>query len=200
MAAFNARLKQSASFMSGTQRFYRRVVARQINIRVSADVYDVLETVRYLRDLRGMKELLDGPGEFRVGRLGGCERATGPRSSAREPGRGVATTERSHAVGRRITTLRETPFARVPPSMVVAQFLNSFARTQRCPSRHSQAWRSRSSRSAMRCAGPSRELRGPLANLLGSGVRSYLDGAATNGQRAIPVRPVSEGRRSDHSP
>ena len=34
-------------------------VTRQINIRVSSDVYDVLETVRYLRDLRGMKELLE---------------------------------------------------------------------------------------------------------------------------------------------
>lgn len=34
-------------------------VTRQINIRVDSDVYDVLETVRYLRDLRGMQELLE---------------------------------------------------------------------------------------------------------------------------------------------
>jgi len=32
---------------------------RQVNIRVDRDVYDVLETVRYLRDLRGMQELLE---------------------------------------------------------------------------------------------------------------------------------------------
>ena len=32
---------------------------RQVNIRIDRDVYDVLETVRYLRDLRGMQELLE---------------------------------------------------------------------------------------------------------------------------------------------
>ena len=32
---------------------------RQVNIRVDRAVYDVLETVRYLRDLRGMQELLE---------------------------------------------------------------------------------------------------------------------------------------------
>jgi predicted Ser/Thr protein kinase len=33
--------------------------SRQVNIRVEREVYDVLETVRYLRDLRGMQELLE---------------------------------------------------------------------------------------------------------------------------------------------
>lgn len=32
---------------------------RQVNIRIERDVFDVLETVRYLRDLRGMQELLE---------------------------------------------------------------------------------------------------------------------------------------------
>jgi len=32
---------------------------RQVNIRIDRGVFDVLETVRYLRDLRGMQELLE---------------------------------------------------------------------------------------------------------------------------------------------
>lgn len=32
---------------------------RQVNIRIERGVFDVLETVRYLRDLRGMQELLE---------------------------------------------------------------------------------------------------------------------------------------------
>ncbi len=32
---------------------------RQVNIRIERSVFDVLETVRYLRDLRGMQELLE---------------------------------------------------------------------------------------------------------------------------------------------
>jgi hypothetical protein len=34
-------------------------VTRQVNIRVDREVYDILETVRYLRDVRGMQELLE---------------------------------------------------------------------------------------------------------------------------------------------
>jgi hypothetical protein len=33
--------------------------ARQVNIRIDRATYDVLETLRYLRDLRGMQELLE---------------------------------------------------------------------------------------------------------------------------------------------
>jgi hypothetical protein len=36
--------------------------------------------------------------------------------------------------------------------------------------------------------------------LLASGPERYLVGVASNEQSAIPVRPVSEGSRSDHSP
>jgi len=32
---------------------------RQVNIRIERDVFDVLETVRYLRDLRGMQDMLE---------------------------------------------------------------------------------------------------------------------------------------------
>jgi hypothetical protein len=34
-------------------------VTYQVNIRVEPDVYEVLETVRFLRDLRGLQELLE---------------------------------------------------------------------------------------------------------------------------------------------
>ena len=57
---------------------------RQVNIRVDPDVYDVLETVRYLRDLRGMQELLEPVVETFASRAAADERVERALAARRE--------------------------------------------------------------------------------------------------------------------
>jgi hypothetical protein len=73
--------------------------ARQINIRIDQATYDVLETLRYLRDLRGMQELLEPVvAGYAVGasddeRVKAALRAR-QESLASEPDEGQSTTSR----------------------------------------------------------------------------------------------------------